>query len=63
MKLTLFIYRFTQSFRHLLILSGFGTISYCKHTPTCSQYYLKTIQTEGCIKGLVKGTWRLLRCW
>lgn len=63
MKTILYLHSFTQAFRHLVILSGFGSISYCKHSPTCSQYTLATIKKEGVITGLAKGTWRLLQCW
>ncbi len=36
--------------------------AHCRFTPTCSQYMLEAIETHGCIKGLILGTFRILRC-
>lgn len=63
MKVVLFLHTVTQSFRHLFVLSGVGTISYCQHSPTCSEYCLEKIKQDGYVKGLLKGTWRVLQCW
>ena len=63
MKLILLIHTFTQSFRHLFVLSGLGTVSYCKHSPTCSEYAIAAIEQHGILIGVLKGTWRVLRCW
>lgn len=35
---------------------------YCRFTPTCSQYAIDAIYKYGPIKGLLKTSWRLLRC-
>lgn len=34
----------------------------CKYEPTCSQYAVEAIRTEGVLKGLVLASWRILRC-
>ncbi len=34
----------------------------CKYYPSCSHYTLEAIQKYGFLKGVLKGTWRLLRC-
>jgi putative membrane protein insertion efficiency factor len=34
----------------------------CKYEPTCSHYAVEAIRTEGVLRGLVLGTWRILRC-
>ncbi|MEV4420067.1 membrane protein insertion efficiency factor YidD [Patulibacter sp. NPDC049589] len=34
----------------------------CKYEPTCSHYAAEAIRTEGVLKGLVLGAWRILRC-
>lgn len=34
----------------------------CRFQPTCSEYFIQAVQTKGVIKGIFKGTWRLLRC-
>ncbi|MGX6447682.1 membrane protein insertion efficiency factor YidD [Patulibacter sp. S7RM1-6] len=34
----------------------------CKYEPTCSQYAVEAVRTEGVFKGLVLASWRILRC-
>lgn len=34
----------------------------CKYEPTCSHYAVEAIRTEGALKGIVLGAWRILRC-
>lgn len=34
----------------------------CKYEPTCSQYAVEAVRTEGVLKGLVLASWRILRC-
>lgn len=34
----------------------------CKYEPTCSHYAVEAIRTEGAVRGVILGTWRLLRC-
>ena len=34
----------------------------CRYYPPCSQYTAAAIQEYGVIKGIVLGSWRLLRC-
>ena len=34
----------------------------CRHLPTCSDYTIEAIQEFGVIKGIYKGTLRILRC-
>lgn len=63
MKVVVFLHTLTQSFRHLTVASGMGTISYCKHSPTCSEYTLKQMQKNGYVLGMLKGAWRVLQCW
>lgn len=35
---------------------------YCKYKPTCSEYTYQAIQKRGIIKGIILGTWRIIRC-
>lgn len=35
---------------------------YCKYHPTCSQYSKESFKKHGFIIGLIKSTWRVLRC-
>jgi len=37
-------------------------LGYCRFTPTCSQYSIDAINKYGPIIGLVKTSWRILRC-
>jgi putative membrane protein insertion efficiency factor len=34
----------------------------CKYEPTCSAYALQAVREYGILRGLVLGSWRLLRC-
>ena len=34
----------------------------CRFHPTCSEYAAEAIDTHGLIKGVVLGSWRILRC-
>jgi putative membrane protein insertion efficiency factor len=34
----------------------------CRYHPSCSAYAVKALQVHGPFKGLVLGTWRILRC-
>lgn len=34
----------------------------CKYHPTCSEYAVQAIRSQGVLKGLVLAGWRLLRC-
>ena len=34
----------------------------CKYHPTCSEYAVQAVRTQGVLKGLVLAAWRLLRC-
>ncbi len=35
---------------------------HCRYFPTCSSYMIQSIETHGAIKGLLLGTYRILRC-
>jgi len=39
-----------------------GLPSSCRFAPSCSQYTLEAIQRHHALKGILLGTWRLLRC-
>jgi uncharacterized protein len=34
----------------------------CKYYPTCSEYAVQAIRTQGIARGIVLAGWRLLRC-
>ena len=34
----------------------------CRYTPTCSEYFIDSLHEYGLIKGLLKGTKRILTC-
>ena len=34
----------------------------CKYHPTCSEYAVQAIRTQGVLRGLVLAAWRILRC-
>ncbi len=35
---------------------------HCRYRPSCSAYMIEAIEVHGAAKGLLLGTWRLLRC-
>mgnify|MGYP002860834421 CR=1 FL=1 len=35
---------------------------YCRYYPSCSEYGYQAIEKHGVLKGLLLGTWRVLRC-
>ena len=42
--------------------SPFMFYSNCKYHPTCSEYTVQAIEKHGLWRGLIMGTWRILRC-
>ena len=34
----------------------------CRYYPSCSSYALQAVEKHGIVKGVVLGSWRLLRC-
>lgn len=34
----------------------------CRFQPTCSQYMIEAINKYGLLRGVLKGTWRIMRC-
>ncbi len=34
----------------------------CRFSPSCSQYMIEAIEKYGLVRGIVKGTWRIMRC-
>jgi hypothetical protein len=55
-------YQTNLNFNNPLTKSLFLTDSACRFSPTCSQYMYEAVEKHGIIWGLVKGTWRILRC-
>jgi putative membrane protein insertion efficiency factor len=39
-----------------------GSYFKCRFNPSCSQYMIDAINKKGVIKGLMLGSWRILRC-
>jgi len=34
----------------------------CRYLPTCSEYFIDSLEQEGVFKGVIKGTKRILTC-
>ncbi|HBO69646.1 MAG TPA: membrane protein insertion efficiency factor YidD [Deltaproteobacteria bacterium] len=34
----------------------------CRYTPSCSEYTIRSISTNGCVIGVLAGVRRILRC-
>ncbi|EKD80318.1 MAG: hypothetical protein ACD_40C00139G0001 [uncultured bacterium] len=53
---------FISPFLHALLAPQTGTISACRFTPTCSQYFHQSVLKYGIIRGSIQGLKRLSRC-
>lgn len=42
--------------------TGRFRLATCKFRPSCSEYAAQAIEKHGVLRGLVLGTWRILRC-
>lgn len=34
----------------------------CRYYPSCSEYMARAIEKHGCLVGIAKGIWRIVRC-
>jgi len=34
----------------------------CRYVPTCSNYFIEAMEKKGLVKGILSGSWRILRC-
>ena len=57
-KIALNLIKFYQNF---LSLKHIG-IHTCKFEPSCSEYTYQSINKYGVLKGIIKGSWRILKC-
>lgn len=69
-----FATRLIDAFRRLLVRALLFAVRFyqcaisplhgpcCRFTPTCSEYCVQAILKYGIVKGLLKTTWRVLRC-
>ncbi len=55
------LYQRTISPDHGWFKSAFPQ-GYCKFYPSCSEYGYQTIKNNGLVVGLLKTSWRILRC-
>lgn len=44
------------------IFSPLFPYGYCRFHPTCSEYTKQAILKKGIVKGILLGSWRILRC-
>ncbi|NCS97577.1 MAG: membrane protein insertion efficiency factor YidD [Candidatus Pacebacteria bacterium] len=56
-------YQVARSIRYTVLTSVFGITIHCKHTPSCGTYLFRAMQSEGIIKGGIRGLRRVLTCW
>ncbi len=35
---------------------------HCRFQPTCSRYFIESVQKYGAIRGTLRGVWRICRC-
>jgi len=55
------LYQHTLSFDHGPMKEHFPN-GYCRYTPSCSEYTKQAIIKQGVIKGILLGSWRIMRC-
>ena len=55
------LYQKTLSFDHGVFKFLFPH-GYCRFHATCSEYGIQAIEKYGIIKGVIKTSWRILRC-
>lgn len=55
------IYQKTLSFDHGPLKARFPQ-GFCRFHPTCSEYAYRAIEKHGLPVGVIKGTYRILRC-
>lgn len=55
-------YQKTLSPDHSFWAKAMDRPPYCKHVPSCSQYGVEAFEKKGFIVGLLKTSWRVLRC-
>ena len=60
MKIIKYILIKTIKFYKLLISHYLG--SNCRYLPTCSEYFIDSLNEHGVFKGTIKGTKRILTC-
>lgn len=56
------LYQWTVSPDHSHLGKKMYPHGYCKYYPTCSQYTYEALGKYGLVRGLGKGTYRILRC-
>lgn len=55
-------YQKTLSPDHSFWAKAMDRPPYCKHVPSCSEYGVEAFEKKGFIVGLIKTSWRVLRC-
>lgn len=58
-----FTYSVWKQIRNQLLLTVFGYVSVCRHTPSCSQFAAQQMKEHGTIWGLLRALPRVLRCF
>lgn len=55
------ILKLLQWYKNYLSPGRFG-LKICRFEPSCSRYTFDAVQKYGVVKGLLLGSWRVLRC-
>jgi putative component of membrane protein insertase Oxa1/YidC/SpoIIIJ protein YidD len=61
-KVLFVTYQVLRQARYMFLLSFFGVVSHCKHSPTCGSYTFKKIENEGFLRGLLSSFKKVLSC-
>lgn len=62
-KTAIFIITWYHGIKQTVFQTVFGYTPVCRQNPSCMEYTYRAIERHGTILGLLKGSWRALRCW
>ena len=56
------LYQKTISPDHGVLTRGMFPNGHCRFRPTCSEYGVGVLKKYGLVRGILKASWRVLRC-
>lgn len=58
-----FLFLFFEKIKRSIFLNVFGYHIVCKHKPSCSYFFLKSIEKDGLLIGFLKSFMRIITCF
>jgi putative component of membrane protein insertase Oxa1/YidC/SpoIIIJ protein YidD len=59
----IYLFFLIEKIKRFVFLNIFGYHIVCKHKPSCSLYFAKSIKEEGVFKGFFKSFIRIITCF